>query len=89
MLKMRLMTHVRRSSDGGFEVRIVVPPDLQSTVGKANLTKRLGRLSMLEANRRAAPVICHFQRVLEQARAGCDDVGPPAQTALPMSRGQT
>ncbi|MCJ2182463.1 hypothetical protein MTR62_07100 [Novosphingobium sp. 1949] len=82
------MTHVRRSSDGGFEVRIVVPPDLRSTVGKANLTKRLGRLSMLEANRRAAPVICYFQRVLEQARAGGDDVGSPAQTALPMSRGQ-
>jgi integrase len=67
---MRLMAHVRRSSDGRFEVRIVVPKSLRSTIGKTNLTQRLGRLSKSEVNRRAAPVIERFQEQIEQARSG-------------------
>ena len=64
------MAHVRRSSDGRFEVRIVVPKALRSTIGKTNLTQRLGRLSRSEVNRRAAPVIERFQKQIEQARSG-------------------
>jgi hypothetical protein len=72
---MRLMTHVRRSSDG-FEVRIVVPTELRSTIGKANLTGRLGRLSKSEANRLAAPMIERFVAQIEGARLGAFDETP-------------
>lgn len=78
---MRLMTHVRRSSDGGFEVRIVVPADLRFSIGKANLTKRLGRLSKSEANRLAAPVIQQFRDQIEQARVGALDAPPTVPVA--------
>jgi integrase len=78
---MRLMTHVRRSSDGGFEVRIVVPVELRSTIGKANLTRRLGRLSKSEANRLAAPVIERFHGQIEMARSGVFDIAPPTPVA--------
>ena len=67
---MRLMTHVRRSSDGGFEVRIVVPADCRLRVGQANLTCRLGRVSKSDANRLAAPVIGKFRAAIEAARSG-------------------
>lgn len=67
---MRLMTHVRMSSDGGFEVRIVVPAGLRSTIGKTNLTQRLGRRSKSDANRLAAPVIQQFHALIERAKAG-------------------
>ncbi|MDZ7893516.1 MAG: hypothetical protein U5M50_00275 [Sphingobium sp.] len=82
---MRLMTHVRRSSDGGFEVRIVVPADLRFSIGKANLTKRLGRLSKSEANRRAAPVIQQFHDLIECAKAGPldDPSAAPVAVAAP------
>ncbi len=86
---MRLMTHVRRSSDGGFEVRIVVPSALRSTIGKANLTRRLGRLSKSEANRLAAPVIERFHAQIETARSGVSRVIPfvPATaTAVTISQ---
>ena len=84
---MRLMAHVRRSSDGRFEVRIVVPETLRSTIGKSNLTQRLGRLSRSEVNRRAAPVIERFQEQIEQARLGIfvprSDVPKNAVTIVP------
>lgn len=67
---MRLMTHVRVSSDGGFEVRIVVPAALRTTIGKTNLTRRLGRVSKSDANRLAAPVIQQFRDLIERAKAG-------------------
>lgn len=39
---MRLMTHVGSSSDGGFEVRIVMPADLRFPIKKAGrFTSRL------------------------------------------------
>ena len=68
--KMRLMTHVRRSSNGGFEVRIVVPADCRKTIGKTNLTQRLGPISKSEANRAAAPIIANFRTQIETARLG-------------------
>ncbi|HEY0271410.1 MAG TPA: DUF6538 domain-containing protein [Sphingomonas sp.] len=78
---MRLMTHVRRASDGGFEVRIVVPADLRSTIGKTNLTRRLGRLSKSEANRLAVPVIEQFHARIAKARSGGSDTTPPTPVA--------
>ena len=82
---MRLMTHVRVSSDGGFEVRIVVPAALRTTIGKTNLTRRLGRVSKSEANRLAAPVIQQFRDLIERAEAGRFDEPPPVPsiTAFP------
>lgn len=79
---MRLMTHVRKSSDGGFEVRIVVPVGLRSTIGKTNLTRRLGRLSKSDANRLAAPVIQQFHDLLERAKMGPLDDPPPMSFAV-------
>ena len=67
---MRLMTHVRRSSNGGFEVRIVVPADCRKTIGRTNLTQRLGQVSKSEANRIAAPIIAKFRAQIEDARSG-------------------
>lgn len=93
---MRLMTYVRKTSDGGFEVRIIVPEKLRSTIGKSSLTKRLGRLSKSEANRLAASVIQKFRGQIEQAKAGMLDglptgpvvegVPPPPSTAAPRLR---
>nr|WP_314472289.1 site-specific integrase [uncultured Sphingomonas sp.] len=81
---MRLMTHVRRSSDGGFEVRVVVPAGLRSTIGKTNLTRRLGRLSKSDANRLAAPVIQQFHDLIERAKVGpLDDPAAPVAVAAP------
>ncbi|MBZ9649418.1 site-specific integrase [Sphingobium sp. 3R8] len=79
---MRLMTHVRRSSDGGFEVRIVVPVGLRSTIGKTNLTRRLGRLSKSDANRLAAPVIQQFHDLIERAKVGPLDDPSPVPVAV-------
>lgn len=67
---MRLMTHVRRSSNGGYEVRIVVPSDCRKTIGKTNLTQRLGPISKSEANRAAAPIIAKFRAQIQAARLG-------------------
>ncbi|MGA1806146.1 MULTISPECIES: site-specific integrase [Sphingobium] len=64
------MTYLRATTDGGFEVRMTVPKTLQSIIGKSNLTRRLGRVSRSEANRRAASVIVRFQSRIEAARAG-------------------
>ena len=85
---MRLMTHVRRSSDGGFEVRLVVPADCREKIGKANLTRRLGRVSKSDANRLAAPVIGQFRALIDAARSGtpveldCQPKGAPGFHAL-------
>lgn len=49
---------------------MTVPKTLQSIIGKSNLTRRLGRVSRSEANRRAASVIVRFQSRIEAARAG-------------------
>lgn len=67
------MAHVRTTSDGGFEVRIVVPAALRSTIGKTNLTQRLGRLPKAEVNRRAGPVIERFQAQIARASVGSGD----------------
>ena len=83
---MRLMTHVRRASDGGFEVRIIVPPKLRSAFGKSSLTKRLGRLSKSEANRLAAPIIDQFCGRIERVKAGALDASstvPAVKVSLP------
>ena len=79
---MRLMTHVRRSSDGGLEVRIVVPAGIRSKIGKTNLTRRLGRLSKSEANRLAVPVIQQFHDLIERAKAGLLDDTSAAPVAI-------
>ena len=67
---MRSMTYLRATADGGFEVRMAVPKTLQSIIGKSNLTRRLGRVSRSEANRRAASVIARFQSWVEVACTG-------------------
>ncbi|MFO6446753.1 DUF6538 domain-containing protein [Erythrobacter sp. NE805] len=64
------MNHLRKTTDGTWEVRIVVPPEVRGVIGKNNLTKRLGRLTKSEANNRAAPVIAEFQARIAAARAG-------------------
>ena len=65
---MRLMNHLRKTTDGTWEVRIVVPPDVRNIIGKNNLTKRLGRVTKSEANKLAAPVVAGFQFRIAQAR---------------------
>ena len=80
-LQMRIMSHLRKTSDGTWEVRIVVPPDARAVIGKNNLTKRLGRITASEANRRALPVIQAFQDQIAAARAGGVPHVPPTGTA--------
>jgi len=65
---MRLMNHLRKTTDGTWEVRIVVPPEVRGVIGKNNLTKRLGRITKSEANALAAPLIAEFQSQIAQAR---------------------
>lgn len=62
------MSHLRKTTDGTWEVRIVVPTDVRNIIGKNNLTKRLGRGTKSEVNRLAAPVITAFQAQIAQAR---------------------
>jgi integrase len=78
-LQMRLMNHLRKTSDGYWEVRIAVPADCQTAIGKANLTKRLGRATKSDANKLAAPVIAEFQEAIRRART------PDAPPSLPSS----
>jgi integrase len=66
--KMRLMNHLRKTSDGTREVRLVVPADCRSALGKNNLTKRLGRISASEASRLAVPVVAEFQARIAEAK---------------------
>ncbi len=83
---MRLSTHLRRSRNGGFEVRIVVPKNLRAKIGKANLTRRLGRLTKTEANRLAARVIDEFFALIDAARSGdASTSARPARTAEPVT----
>lgn len=79
------MAHVRRISDGGFEVRIVVPAVLRSTIGKTNLTQRLGRMPKAEVNRRAGPVIERFQAQIARASVGSGDGSADGHTAPPAT----
>jgi integrase len=78
------MTYLRATTDGGFEVRMTVPKTLQSIIGKSNLTRRLGRVSRSEANRRAASVIVRFQSRIEAAREGRldEDDAPPSKPVM-------
>jgi integrase len=69
------MTYLRATTDGGFEVRMTVPKTLQPIIGQSNLTRRLGRVSRSEANRRAALVIVRFQSRIEAAREGLSPEG--------------
>ncbi|MFO1255200.1 MAG: site-specific integrase [Sphingomonadaceae bacterium] len=68
MLQMRLMNHLRKASDGQWEVRIVVPADCRERIGKSNLTRRLGTASKSEANRMAPSIIDEFKAQIERAR---------------------
>jgi hypothetical protein len=52
---------------GKYRVRIVVPPELQPIVGKANLTKWLGTGNKPEANRLSVPWIAKFQGAIDKA----------------------
>lgn len=85
-LQMRIMNHLRKTSDGTWEVRIVVPPDARAVIGKNNLTKRLGRVTASEANRLGASVVADFQARIAAARAGDTLPAPlPEQSpALPQ-----
>lgn len=65
---MRLMPHLRITTDGGWEVRISVPQDCRARIGKNNLSKRLGRVTESEANALAAPIIAAFKAQIRQAR---------------------
>ena len=60
---------------------MVVPADLRSAIGKANLTRRLGRLSRSDANRLAAPVIQQFHALIELAKSGILDQTPSTPSA--------
>jgi hypothetical protein len=85
-LQMRIMNHLRKTSDGTWEVRIVVPPDVRAVIGKNNLTKRLGRVTASEANRLAASVVAEFQARIAAARAGDTSPAPllEQRPALPQ-----
>lgn len=63
---------------------MTVPKTLQSIIGKSNLTRRLGRVSRSEANRRAASVIVRFQSRIEAAREGRldEDDAPPSKPVM-------
>jgi integrase len=67
---MRLMTHLRKLTDGTYEVRITVPSDCRAAIGRANLTRRLGRITKVQANKLAAPVVIEFQARIEAVRVG-------------------
>jgi len=67
-LQMRVMNHLRKTSDGTWEVRLVVPLECRAVMGRNNLTKRLGRISPSEANRLAVPVVAEFQARIAEAR---------------------
>ncbi len=47
-----------------------MPADCRGTIGKTNLTQRLGPVSKSEANRIAAPIIAKFRAQIEAARLG-------------------
>lgn len=64
------MNHLRKTSDGTWEVRLVVPQGVRDAIGRSNLTKRLGRVSPSEANRLAVPIVAEFQARIAQARLG-------------------
>jgi integrase len=83
------MTYLRATTDGGFEVRMTVPKTLQSIIGKSNLTRRLGRVSRSEANRRAASVIVRFQSRIEAAREGRLDEGDVTEQPSPKTEPET
>ena len=68
MLQMRLMNHLRKTSNGQWEVRIVVPVDCRERIGKSNLTRRLGLVTKSEANRVAANIVAEFKAQIEKAR---------------------
>lgn len=68
MLQMRLMNHLRKASNGQWEVRIVVPADCRERIGQSNLTRRLGTTSKSEANRLAPSIIEEFKAQIERAR---------------------
>ena len=52
---------------GKYRVRMVVPPELQPIIGKANLTKWLGTGNESEANRLSVPWIAKFQERIDKA----------------------
>jgi hypothetical protein len=52
-----------------YRVRIEVPPELRSKIGRANLTKALGTGNEREATRLAVPHIAKFMGIIERARA--------------------
>ena len=52
---------------GISRVRMVVPPELQPIIGKANLTKWLGTGNEPEANRLSVPWIAKFQETIDKA----------------------
>jgi hypothetical protein len=52
---------------GKYRVRMVVPPELQPIIGKANLTKWLGTGNEPEANRLSVPWIAKFQERIDKA----------------------
>lgn len=62
------MNHLRKTTDGQWEVRISVPADCRAQLGKSNLTRRLGRISKTEANRLATAIVAEFKDQIEKAR---------------------
>lgn len=75
---MRLMNHVRPTNDGNWEVRISVPADCRARLGKANLTRRLGKINKSTVNDVAAPIIAEFKETIRLARM------PVPTTPLPQ-----
>ncbi len=63
------MNHLRKTSDGTWEVRLVVPVECRAALGKNNLTKRLGRVSPSDANRLAVPIVAEFQAQIGEQSA--------------------
>jgi integrase len=74
------MNHLRKTSDGTWEVRLVVPLDARAAIGRNNLTKRLGRVSPSEANRLAVAIVAEFQARIAAARIS------PAQRRMAAER---
>jgi integrase len=89
---MRLMTHLRKLNDGTYEVRIVVPADCREKIGKSNLTRRIGRISKVEANRLAIPIVAEFNEQIAGARQAAvigrdvTEMIDPARAMLAIAR---
>jgi len=64
------MDYLRQTSDGGFEVRIVVPEHLRPILKQKNLTKRLGTKNKAYAKQIASTHVSELRQRIAEAELG-------------------